>query len=624
MERYNKRILGILRGTLPTVMVWALMGCASGGGADSSYHESAFNDLNKAPARFSLPSSLENFETQNQHPANLQAKADYFFTMGETYSLDGESRKSIESYKTVLLYDPESPTVYLRLAVESVKLGMISEGIEYCESALKIDPKRIDTHLLLAGLHTSIKAYDRAIQGYEEVLKLDKSNTEAPLYLGAVYAEKKQYKKALSYFSRLADDDDYKNGYLVEYYMGRVYQEINQNREAEAAFRRSLNKKSDFYDGLMALGALYELQGQKEKEIDLYVKFQRENGPQINLAEALSQIFLSRKEYERALEQLSLIEELGDEALSAKVKIALIYVEQKKYDQAIKKFEETLEMAPESDKVRFYLAALFEEMKEFDKAIKYFQEVPSDSNYFSESVVHAAYLLRQKNELQAARNTLERGLDLKPESAQMYSLYATVMDGLGEGAGALPRLEQGVDRFPTNVQLLYYFGILNDKAQKKEVMLKAMRKVLELDPKHAQAINYMAYTFADSGENLSEAEALARKALALSPDYPFIMDTLGWVLFKQGKISESIPWLEAAYSSYPKESVFADHLGDAYRQYNLPIKAQEMYRRALLSESDGDRQKNIEIKLTTLEKAEGLQRLPASLLEGPTPIDIEK
>jgi len=595
-----------------------LIGCASSDKFSDSgvYHESSMNDLNKAPERFSPPPHENDLNDTSKFPAvNSHAKADFYFAMGETFSLEGDSRKAIEAYKSVLIYDPNSATVNLKLAVESIKSGLVSEAINHCETAISLEPKRVDVHLLLAGLYSSIKAYDGAIKEYEKVISLDQNNDEAPLYLGAVYAEKKLYTKALSYFSKLANDEEYSNRFLVEYYSGRVYQELKRNFEAEAAYKRSLLRKSDFYDAAIALGALYEGQDKKELAIELYEKFQKENGPHSNLAGALSQIFLSKQQYDKALEQLLILEEFGEDLITVKVKIALIYVEQKKYEQAVVKFQETLNLAPESDKVRFYLAALHEEMKENDKALKYFQEVPVDSNFYSESVIHAASILKKQEKLTAAKDLLDKAIESKPENPQMFILYAAIMDSLGQYEEALVKVNQGLERFPNQPNILFYYGTLNDKLGKKDEMVQVMRKIIEMDPKHTQAINYLAYTYAEEASNLNQAESLARKAHKLSPDDPFIMDTLGWVLYKQGKVKEAIPWLETALSTQPDESVIADHLGDAYSQHQLPEKAKEMYKRAMKSELDKEKLKKIEEKLTSIDVPLKNQRLPSSAID---------
>lgn len=602
-----------------SMLIVFMIGCASSNKDNQAiYHESSLNDLNRAPERFSPPGHENELVDSSKFPVNIRTKADYYFTMGETYSLEGNSRKAMESYKTVLVYDPESTTVYLKLAVESIKSGLVSEAINYCETAIKLDEKRVDAHLLLAGLYSSIKAYDGAIKEYEKVLTLEPTNEEAPLYLGAVYAEKKQYAKALTYFSKLANDEDYANRYLVEYYSGRVYQEMKKNAEAEAAYKRSLLRKSDFYDAAVALGILYESLGKQELATHVYVKFQRENGPHSNIAGALSQMYLSKQEYDKALEQLLILEEFGEDLITVKVKIALIYVEQKKYEQAVAKFQETLNLAPESDKVRFYLAALHEEMKEDDKALKYFQEIPVDSNFYSESAIHAAAILRKQERLSAAKDVLDKAIAAKPENPQMFVLYGAIMDTLSQYKEALVTVNQGLERFPDHPNILFYYGTLNDKLGQKEETIKVMQKIIELDGKHTQAINYLAYTYAEESIHLTQAEDLARRAHKLSPEDPFIMDTLGWVLYKQGRVKEAIPWLETALGSQPNEAVIAEHLGDAYAQFSLHEKAKEMYRRALKSEIDKEKLRKIEEKLTLLESATKEPRLPAAVL-GPIP-----
>jgi tetratricopeptide (TPR) repeat protein len=114
--------------------------------------------------------------------------------------------------------------------------------------------------------------------------------------------------------------------------------------------------------------------------------------------------------------------------------------------------------------------------------------------------------------------------------------------------------------------------------------------------------------------NLEEAESLARRALAQSPEDAYIMDTVGWILFKQGQLGQAIQYLEAAYRLKPDEAVIAEHLGDCYLRFQLAEKAQKMYRRAAELEQDTDRQATILSKLEALQAPSGAQgsRVPAA------------
>ncbi len=86
--------------------------------------------------------------------------------------------------------------------------------------------------------------------------------------------------------------------------------------------------------------------------------------------------------------------------------------------------------------------------------------------------------------------------------------------------------------------------------------------------------------------NLPDAEKLARRAMDLEPKDGYVLDTLGWILFKQAKFSESIKFLEAAHKYQGTVSVIAEHLGDAYYKTAMVDKAKKMYRKAVDLETD--------------------------------------
>ena len=83
-----------------------------------------------------------------------------------------------------------------------------------------------------------------------------------------------------------------------------------------------------------------------------------------------------------------------------------------------------------------------------------------------------------------------------------------------------------------------------------------MNKVLEQDKDHVQALNYLAYTYAEMGNHLDEASALAHHALELQPNDGYILDTIGWIQFKKGEVEEAIKYLEAAVKARPMKPSF--------------------------------------------------------------------
>ncbi len=585
------------------------------------YYDASFDDRNRAPASMTPPSYSEEV-TDNLDPVYLRTQADYHFHLGEAYSLDGNPQKAVESFKMVLVYDPNSSQVHLRLAAEYVKMGMLTQALEQSETAVKKNPKSIDGRILLGGLYSSLKVYDKALKQYEEVLKLDASNTDAPMYIGAVYAEQKQYDKAVKYFERLAKNDDYATPHLAWFYIGRIRAEQTGKafeRAAETAYLKSIELKPNYFESILALGELYSKNHKTSKAIELYKKFQREQGPNPRLAEILAQNYLEEELYDMAFEQLEIVENYADDPLAAKMKMALVLIEMKNYDQAVNKLKEVLQQVPESDKIRFYLAAIYEEMGRAPEAIEHFSRIPPESQYFGEAYVHAAYLLKKSGELDQAIGLIKKGLKVRNDVAQFYALYASLLDEKGDYKSAATILAEGTEKFPDNVQLRFFLGTVHDRLGDKKKVVENMKVVIEMDPNHVQGLNYLAFTFAESNDNLDEAEKLVRRALEIEPHDGYILDTLGWILYKQGKFLDSIRILEAALKNQPNEAIIAEHLGDAYTKHQLVEKAHQMYRRAADNEKDESKVRGIREKITALERQQlrFSERHPASYTSRP-------
>lgn len=604
------------RTTTLFMLLMTLTACATFTAVESekaTYYESSFNDRNRAPAFFAPATAGEEGTLD---PVYMRTQADYYFAMGESFSLDGQSQKAIESFKNALVYDQNSSAVNMRLATEYLKQGLISESLAQAEDAVKKDPKNVEIHLLLGGLYSSTKVYTKAMQEYETVLKIQPDNLEAPLYIGALYSEQKQSEKAIKYFDSLAKNSNYSSPHLAYYYIGRVRLEQGDKFEkmAEDAFKKSLQLKPEFADSVLALGALYTKQKKAEKAISMYLEFQKINSPNPRVAEVLSQIFIDRGEFDKAYDQLEVVESESDDPLNARMKMALILIEQKRYELAAHKLEAVLADAPDSDKVRFYLAAVYEETKQNEKAVREYSKIPATSTYYGESVVHGSYLLKNMGKLNEAIKMAAQGLKDRGDQPQIFAMYASLLDEKADYREAAKILEQGLAKFPMNAQLRFYYGTINDRLGHKDVVVSEMRKVLELDPNHVQSMNYLAFTYAEMNLHLSDAEKLARRALELEPKDGYVLDTLGWILFKQAKISESIKFLEAAHQHQSKVSIIAEHLGDAYYKHSMVEKAKSMYLKAADLETDKKKVEEIKNKIFAIERQElAGPRLPASI-----------
>ena len=120
-----------------------------------------------------------------------------------------------------------------------------------------------------------------------------------------------------------------------------------------------------------------------------------------------------------------------------------------------------------------------------------------------------------------------------------------------------------------------------EKQQKFDDAVREFRSVIALDPKHAEAYNYVGYMFAERGQNLDEAVDLINKALALEPDNGYFLDSLGWAFYQQGKFPDALRELKRAVDKAKEDPVIFEHLGDAYLKNGFDEDAATAWEKAL-------------------------------------------
>ena len=145
-----------------------------------------------------------------------------------------------------------------------------------------------------------------------------------------------------------------------------------------------------------------------------------------------------------------------------------------------------------------------------------------------------------------------------------------------------------------------------EKQAKFDDAVRAFQRVIAIDPKHAEAYNYVGYMYAERGQNLDEAISLIGKALSLEPDNGYFIDSLGWAYYQQGKYPDALRELKRAVEKAKEDPVIFDHLGDAYAKNGFEEDALAAWEKSLSLDpsSDGVKQKVQEVK-SRLRRAQG-------------------
>jgi Flp pilus assembly protein TadD len=211
--------------------------------------------------------------------------------------------------------------------------------------------------------------------------------------------------------------------------------------------------------------------------------------------------------------------------------------------------------------VRYVLGQIAEDQKQWPRAIEWYESIQS-GDHVMPARMRTANALAKQGKLDEARAYLKRVAADNPEDAvQATVAEAQLLRDAQRHKDAFALLSEALDKQPEQPELLYDLALTAEKLERFDLLEQHLRKLIEVKPDHAHAYNALGYSFAERNTRLPEARKLIEKALELAPEDYFIIDSLGWVLYREGDLKGAARELRRAYSGRPDAEIGA-HLGE--------------------------------------------------------------
>lgn len=492
--------------------------------------------------------------------------------------------------------------------------GKVAEAMEAFARSALIDPTNLILVEQVVPYLLSVKRNDEAISILERALDFDSDNENLRSLLGMTYIASNRLNESLKLNLDI----------------------LEKNPGAVAALRSVL--------------LIYFQEGQDDKVPELVERTlnQAQLGPSgwIQAASVLSQFLKSSQgdpsllgNWIREAVNNALTSDGADDTTQSMA--GQLYEEIGDRDQAIKTYEELLTRPEVPPSIRTRLAFLYLQIRENKKAEKLALEIMDKeplnpfgyrisgylaqdaqnfiqaASYFDKAIRHApnfepvyydlftAYL--NAKQIQDARQTLDKvGFRFKP-SFQLY-YYAGLLDSREENYSkaieSYLKAEQiALAEEPERLTAIFYFqiGVASEREKQLENAEKYFKKCMEIDSEFAEAMNYLGYTWADNGIRLEEALELIESAVALEPDNPAFLDSLGWVHFKLNSLPEALRFqLKAIEFSPSPDPVMFDHLGDIYLKMDNIPQARDAYKKALSLDDENEISAEVTRKLESI------------------------
>ncbi|NQX89701.1 MAG: tetratricopeptide repeat protein [Halioglobus sp.] len=240
----------------------------------------------------------------------------------------------------------------------------------------------------------------------------------------------------------------------------------------------------------------------------------------------------------------------------------------------------SIELGQRRSEAYYYLGRIAEERGHTAQAIAYYSKVAHGNEYLA-ACSRVGQILIAQSKWQRLASWFDEQRTTQPESrAQLYGLEAELLSQADQYDKAMAVYDQAIEELPENIPLRYARAMLYDKRGDLASMEQDLRSILATDPDNATALNALGYTLADRTTRYNEAMQLISRALELRPNEPAILDSMGWVLFRTGRYTASINYLQRAYLAFPDPEVAA-HLGEVLWTQGDIEAARNVWREAL-------------------------------------------
>jgi predicted Zn-dependent protease len=304
---------------------------------------------------------------------------------------------------------------------------------------------------------------------------------------------------------------------------------------------------------------------------------------------------------EEARRELERLRAAGDFGAEVDRRMALLAFQGGDYSEAQRRFTELATSSEASDAALLYLADIAERDGDVDTALAGYKRLVNSSLAVA-ARSRAAALLLDKKERGEALTLLDDYVSEHPDrSFDMTIAKAHLLAEHGESDSGIALLVAALDRHPQHPALQYDRAVLLEQAGKPKESVTALEHLLTERADDPTLLNALGYTMADHDMDLSRAETLIRKSLAVMPDNPAVLDSLGWVRFKRGDTKGALEHLERAYT-LAHDPEIAAHWGEALWKGGQQQDARRVFAGALARNPDSQQLKATVARLTATGK----------------------
>src|SRR5271166_229181 len=260
-----------------------------------------------------------------------------------------------------------------------------------------------------------------------------------------------------------------------------------------------------------------------------------------------------------------------------------------------------LDLRPDFTAARLLAADILDSQRHFENAQQMLVSVANDDPLIAVVRLQRAALTEQLGHTEEAMRELQQIAHDYPDSPIPAMREGDLQRGKQRFTEAVVAYDRAIRRIktpgPADWLAFYQRGICYERSRQWSKAEADFKRALTLAPDQPFVLNYLGYSWADMGQNLPQARAMIDKAVQHRPNDGAIVDSLGWVMLRQGEVAAAVRTLERAVELDPEDASINGHLGDAYFAAGRKLEATYQWRRALTFNPEPDDAAKLEAKL---------------------------
>ena len=522
----------------------------------------------------------------------------FYFLWGNSAEYNRSYEEALEAYEKAIICDPKAEYIAEKIPTLLIRLGRLKEAEAWLENYIQDKPEKTVQRFMLARLKIQDGKEDEAIKLFQEALDIDPENTSIKLRLGMLHAKEGDHEVAEHIFQNILIDNP--DSYFATLYLARLYAKTGNFDDAEQYYRKALNLNWS-NDLAYEIADFYNLAKRYSKAQEIFQEILNKDEQDEKAALGMVQTYIFLKDREAALQELARIKEFSSNPDRIDLVRSQILINMGDNARAKVILLDLLDRTSLSE-ASYLLGVIYYEDLEFEQALNVVKDIPADADEFRQSIILQIRILEETDRSAQAVALLNKILaNEETRLPSFYSLLAAIHQKRGAREQAMQAFAEGVEAYPEDESLLYEYAIAHERGGNHAEAMKIMKELLSLNVNHADALNFIGYSWADRNIKLDLAYDYIRKALELKPKSGYIQDSLGWVYFRMGAYTKARTALEKAVELEPNDPYIHEHLGDTYHALNMKDKALIHYEKALQLHSDAEKINALQEKISALQ-----------------------